>query len=166
MSHSSPWFLVACASAIVHRNHFCFHQKDECSESKVKFRQISNCYKIALEPAKMAYANKIKDSTTSQKFGSQNFWQMANSALKEAKSAIALIFNGLEVLPSVPNKSKLFAEDFSNNFNLNDSGISVPVLPSRTNLKLHNVSVTTKMLKNVIMNLEKHLVLIVFQWWF
>ena len=82
MSHSSPWFLVACASAIVHRNHFRFHQKDECSESKVKFRQISNCYKIALEPAKMAYANKIKDSTTSQKFGSQNFWQMANSALK------------------------------------------------------------------------------------
>ena len=70
------------------------------------------------------------------------------------------------MLPSVPNKSKLFAEDFSNNFNLNDSGISVPVLPSRTNLKLHNVSVTTKMVKNVIMNLEKHLVLIVFQWWF
>ena len=59
MSHSSPWFLVACASAIVHRNHFRFHQKDECSESKVKFRQISNCYKIALERAKMAYANKI-----------------------------------------------------------------------------------------------------------
>ena len=70
------------------------------------------------------------------------------------------------MLPSVPNKSKLFAEDFSNNFNLNDSGISVPVLLSRTNLKLHNVSVTTKMVKNVIMNLEKHLVLIVFQWWF
>ena len=41
--HSSPWFLAACAAAIVHRNHF-FHlyQKDESSDSKVKFRQASN----------------------------------------------------------------------------------------------------------------------------
>ena len=82
MSHSSPWFLVACASAIVHRNHFHLHQKDKCSESKVKFSQISNCCKMALEPAEVAYANKTKDSITSQKLGSQNFWQMDDSALK------------------------------------------------------------------------------------
>ena len=58
------------------------------------------------------------------------------------------------MLPSAPNKAKLFAEDFSNNFNLNNSGISLPVLPSRTNLKLYNVSVTPKMAKKVIMNLD------------
>ena len=35
-----------------------------------------------------------------------------------------------------------------------DSGISLPVFPSRTNLKLHNVSITPKMVKNVITNLD------------
>ena len=44
--HSSPWFSAACAAAIVHRNHFFrLYQKDKSSESKVKFRQASNCCK-------------------------------------------------------------------------------------------------------------------------
>ena len=34
------------------------------------------------------------------------------------------------------------------------SGMSLPVFPSRTNLKLHNISVTPKMVKKVIMNLD------------
>ena len=49
-------------------------------------------------------------------------------------------------------RAKLFAEKFSKNSNLDDSGISLPVFPSRTNLKLHNVSVTPKMVKKVITN--------------
>ena len=40
------------------------------------------------------------------------------------------------------------------NSNLDDSGISLPVFPSRTHLKLHNISVTPKMVKKVIMNLD------------
>ena len=40
------------------------------------------------------------------------------------------------------------------NSNLDDSGISLPVFPSRTNLKLHNISVTSKMVKKVIPNLD------------
>ena len=32
--------------------------------------------------------------------------------------------------------------------------MSLPLLPYRTNLKLHNISVTPKMVKNVIMNLN------------
>ena len=36
----------------------------------------------------------------------------------------------------------------------NDSGISLPVFPSRTNLKPHNISVTPKMVKKVIINLD------------
>ena len=35
-----------------------------------------------------------------------------------------------------------------------DSGISLPVFPSRTNLKLHNISVSPKMVKKVIINLD------------
>ena len=49
---------------------------------------------------------------------------------------------------------KLFAENFSKNYILDDSGISLPVFPSRTNLKLYNTSVTRKMLEKVIMNLD------------
>ena len=40
------------------------------------------------------------------------------------------------------------------NSNLDDSGISLPVFPSRTNLKLHNISVTPKMVRKFVMNLD------------
>ena len=74
-SHSSPWFSAACSAAIVHRNHFfCLDQKDKSSECKVKFRQASNHQKRILEAANFAYANKTKESITSQKLGSLYFW--------------------------------------------------------------------------------------------
>ena len=57
------------------------------------------------------------------------------------------------MLSSASDKAKLFAENLSKNSNLNDSGISLPVFPSRTNLK-HNISVTPKQVKKVIMNLD------------
>ena len=53
-----------------------------------------------------------------------------------------------------PDKAKLFAENFSKNSDLDDSGISFPVFSSRTNLKLHNISITPKMVKKVKMNLD------------
>ena len=55
------------------------------------------------------------------------------------------------MLSSASDKAKLFAENFSMNSNLDDSGIS---FPSRTNLKLHNISVTPKMVRKVVMNLD------------
>ena len=58
------------------------------------------------------------------------------------------------MLSSASDKAKLFGENFSMNSNLDYSGISLPIFPSRTNLKLHNISVTPKMVKNVIMNLD------------
>ena len=70
----SPWFSADCAAAIVHRNHFfCLHKKEKSSDSKAKFRQASNCCKRVLEAAKLAYANKTKESITSQKRGSRDF---------------------------------------------------------------------------------------------
>ena len=58
--HSSPWFLAACVAVIVHTSHFFrLQQKDKSSDSKVKFRQANNRCKKVLEPAKLAYANKI-----------------------------------------------------------------------------------------------------------
>ena len=58
------------------------------------------------------------------------------------------------MLSCASDKAKLFAEHFSMNSNLDDSGISLPVFCSRTNLKLHNISVTPKMVRKVIMNLD------------
>ena len=51
-------------------------------------------------------------------------------------------------------KQNCFPENFSKNSNLDNSGNSLPVLLSRTNLKLHNISVTPKMIKKVITNLD------------
>ena len=153
--HSSPWFSAACAAAIVHRNHFFrLYQKDKSSDSKVKFRQASYHYKRVLEAAKHAYANETKKSITFQKLDSRNFWRIANSVLYKGKFVIPPLFNGLEVLSSASDKAKLFAENFSKNYNLDDSGISLPVFPSRIYLKLYNISVTPKMVKKVIINLD------------
>ena len=58
------------------------------------------------------------------------------------------------MLSSPSDKAKLLAENFSLTSNLDNSGISLPVFPSRTNLKLHNISVTPKMVRKVVMNLD------------
>ena len=105
--HSSPWFSAACAAAIVHRNHFFrLYQREKSSDSKVKFRQASNRCKRVLEAAKLAYANKRKESITSPKLGSRDFWRIENSVLNEGKSAIPPLFNALEVLSSAFDKGK------------------------------------------------------------
>ena len=117
-------------------------------------RQASNRCKRVLEAAKLAYANKTKESITSQKLGSRDFWRIANSVLNKGKSAIPPLFNGAEVLSSASDKAKLFAESFPLNSNFDDLGAPLPVFASRTNLKLHNISVTPKMVRKVIMNLD------------
>ena len=70
------------------------------------------------------------------------------------------------MLSPASDKAKLFAENISKNSNLDDSGTSLPVFSSKTNLKLHNIFVTPKMVKVVTMKLDlsKALVLIIF-WW-
>ena len=98
----------------------------------MKFRQATNCCKRILEAAKLAYANKAKESITFQKLGFHDFWRIANSVLNKGKSAIPLLYLNTEVLSSASDKSKLLAENFSKNPNLDDSGISLPVFHSRT----------------------------------
>ena len=72
--HSSPWFSAAFATVIVHENHFFrIYQQNKSSESKIKFRQASNCCKRVLEAAEFAYANKTNESITCQKLGSEDF---------------------------------------------------------------------------------------------
>ena len=140
--HSSPWFSTACAAAIVDRNHFFhFYQREKSFDSKVKFRQASNRCKRVLDAAKLAYTNKTKESITSKKLDFRDFWRISSSVLNKCKS-------------SASDKAKSFAENFSVNSNLYDSGICLPVFPSRTNLKWHNISVIPKMVRKVVMILE------------
>ena len=62
------------------------------------------------------------------------------------------------MLSSASHKAKLFAKHFSRNsgnqVTLDDSGISLLVFPSRTNLTLYNISITPKMVGKVITNLD------------
>ena len=81
-----------------------------------------------------------QESITFPKLGSHDFWQIANSVLNKDKSAIPPLLNGPEILFSGSDKAKLFAENLSKSSDLDGSGISLPVFPSRTNLKLHKLS--------------------------
>ena len=83
--------------------------------------------------------------TKQKKLGSQDLWQIINSVLNKGKSAMPPLFNGAEVLYYASDKSKFFAKNFSKNSNLDDLSISLPVFPCRTNLELHRISVTPKM---------------------
>ena len=58
------------------------------------------------------------------------------------------------MLSSALDKAKSFADNSSKNANLDDSDISLPVFLFRTNMKLHNISLTHKMVKKIIMNLD------------
>ena len=129
------------------------YQHNKSSESKVKFRQASNPFKRVPEAAKPAYATKTRVHHFPETWLS-GLWEIANSVLNKGKSAIPPLFNGPEVLSSASDKAKLFAKNFSKNSNLDDSGICLPVFPSRTNLKLHNISIIPKMVKKVIANLD------------
>lgn len=50
--------------------------------------------------------------------------------------------------------AEFFSENLFKNYNLDDPGISLTPFPSRNNLNLHNVSVTSKLDKKVITNFD------------
>ena len=60
---------------------------------------------------------------------------------------MAALFNDPELLSSASDKAKLLTKSLSKNSNLDDLGISLPAVTSRTTLKLHSISVTPKMVK-------------------
>ena len=102
----------------------------------MKSRQANNCCKRILETTKLAYGNKTKESITSQKLGSKDYLMSWRSPIYAS------------------NKAKLFAKRFSKISDLEDSSISLPAFPSSAILKLQNISVTPKMVKKVLMNLD------------
>ena len=126
------------------------YQQNKSSES----RHANTHCKRVLEASKLAYATKTKEFIASQKLGSWDFWRIANNVLNKGKSATPPLFNGTEVLSSASNKAKLFTKNFSKNSDLDYSGICLPIFPSTSNLKLHNIAITPKMVKKVITKLD------------
>ena len=147
--HSSLWFSTACAGVLVYRNHFfCLYQQNKSSESKVKFPQASNVAKGFLKLPNLHMPIIQKSSSLPRNLSLGTFGEFL-IVLNKGRFAIPPLFSGLEVLFSAPDKATLFAKKPSKNSNLDVSGISLPVFPSRTNLKLHNMSITLKMAKKV-----------------
>ena len=65
-------------------------------------------------------------------------------------NVLYLLYSTVGESPASDNaKLSKIAENISVNSNLDDSGISLPFFPSRTNLKLHNISITPKMVRKV-----------------
>ena len=133
--HPSPWFSAAFVAVIVCRNHV-FHLYQQ-----LIFLKLPNLHMLL----------KQKIPSLLRNFALRiSLWEIANGVLNKVKSAIPCLFCTLEMLSFASDKAKLFVE----NSNLDASGISLPVFPSRTNLKLNNISVTLKMIKKVGMNLN------------
>ena len=114
-----------------------FWTNNKFSESSVKFRKASNCCKRVLEACQTK----------------------PNSVLKKCKSAIRPLFNYPQVLSFASDKAKESAKNLSKNSKLDGSDISLSVFPSRTNLKLHNIStknylLTPKLVQKVTANFD------------
>ena len=98
----------------------------------------------------------ISDILYNSKYSTSNTFseQYILKAACKSKSTIPPLFNGPEVLSFASDKPKLFHENFSKSSNLDDSGISLPIFSSETNLKRHNIQVTPNFVKKVIINLD------------
>ena len=81
-------------------------------KSKIKFREACNRCKRVLGAGKVAYANKTKESITSQKLGSRDFRRIFNIVFSKGKFAIHPLFNGLEVFSSASDKANCLLKTF------------------------------------------------------
>ena len=143
---SSPWFTGAYAAAIVHRNHFFhFYQQNKSSESKGKFREASNVAKVFLKLPNLHMLIKQNSLSLPRDLALGTFGELL--IVFSTKLICYILYS------SASDITKLFTKNFSKNPNFDDSEISLPIFPSRTNLKLHHVFVTGKVVKRVIMNL-------------
>ena len=133
---------------------FHLYKKDKSSDSKVKFRRLVIIAKEFLKLPNLHMLIKQKGPLLPR--------NLALVTSGELLIVFSTKVNLLYLLYSTAQrccllhliKQKLYAENFSKNSNLEDSGISLPIFLSTTNLKLQNIFVTPKMVKKVIMNLD------------
>ena len=140
-------------SNLTHLTHHHLHQQNKSAESKVKFRQASNCCKRVLETAKLAYATKKKSPSLLRNLALRTFGKLL--------IVFSTKVNLLHLLYSTAQRCCLL-HLIKQNYLLKTflrtlilvTLVSLPVFPSRSNLKLHNVFITSKMVKRAITNFD------------
>ena len=146
--HSSLWFSTACAAVLVYRSHFFRLYQQNKSEFKGKLRQTSNCCQRVLESDKRNMQIKQKSPSLPR--------NLARGTLGKLPKVFPTKLNLLYFLYPTALRCCLLYLIKQNyllttceNSNLDDSGISLSVLPcfSLATLLLHNIFVTPKTLK-------------------
>ena len=94
------------------------------SRSKAVFIQTVNGNKSYLKFANVSYTNEIKETITSQKLGSYDFWRIANRVFSKGKSASP------EVFFSIPNEAKMILKMFSGSSTPDNSRDPLPFFPT------------------------------------
>ena len=149
--HTSPWFWAACAVPIVHGNHFFHLYQHKSSEAKVNFRQASNCCKRVLEAAKECQSVLQRSPSFLRNLVLRTF----GKCLIVFSAKINLLF----ILYLMAQRCCFLLLIMQNCLLKTFSRILilmtwVSLYPSRTNLKLYNISITPKIVKKVIMALD------------
>ena len=131
--------LTACGTAIAHRNHFFFvNRENKIFASKVKFREASNKCKRALEPA-IAMVIKQKSLSLSTKKTHMTFGKLL-IVFSTKVNLLYLLYLMDQGFSSASDKAKVLAKNVSKNANLDDPGISLPAFLSRTCFSFQDLS--------------------------
>ena len=83
------------------------------------------------------------------KLGLSDFWRTAKIILRKGKFTLPPGFNAAKARLFSSSKTNWCDENFSNNFNLDDSGIYLPVFLCGNNRKLYIIAITPKLVKKV-----------------
>ena len=73
-----------------------------------------------------------------------SFWQITKGTPRKSKCKVSLLFNGPETIAPASSKVKLFAKFFSENYNIDVLRRFLLTFPSGSNLKHHNITITSK----------------------
>ena len=131
-----------------------FVPKDKSSDSKVKFRQASNHSKRVLEAAKLAYANETPCPLLPRNLATVTFDGLLIMFSKKVNLLYLLYSMTARCYLLHLLKQNCLLKTFPRILILMIGESLYLFFPFRTNLKLHNISVTPKMVKTIIMNLD------------
>ena len=88
------------------------------------------------------------------KLGLGDFWRTAKIILRKGKFTLPPVFNAAKTRLFSSSKTNSCDENFSNNFNLDDSDIYLPVFPCGNNWKHYIIPITPKLVKKAIINFD------------
>ena len=146
--HSSPWFSAACAAAIAHRNHFVrLYQKNKSAESKVKFRQASNYCKRVLKLSNLHMLLKQKSPSLPRNLALGTFGKLLIVFSAKVNLLYLLSSTARRCCLLHLIKQNYLLKTFLRTLILMTQVSLYLFSPSRTNLALHNISITPKMNK-------------------